>query len=1159
MNLEPFPSPLPNRTVDGEAFATGLKHALEAVVRVSIATSAGESCCTGWLIAPRLVIFPAYALADTGLTDAAARITLQRLSVKGWEGHPDTKTPVDRLEADFSGNPPGSMDLAILHLDRAHAIPRLRFRREPPEPEELALIVHHGMGTRGARLSFTEVREAAGLRLQYDGLHQPGSGGAILYDTQWRFLGVHMMSTPDSSAGASQAAVMAMLQRSRWWDQIAHHQGLANVVAVRNAAEAPVPAPVDPSPELIRAALRFSIVRDALGEAERAALAPHVVDASASRWTLSPRVRYRILSGVPLEDLVKRIPELDEADRKIIEPILKQDPDALEQAGEDELARWLQAVRWFGGPEPGLPALVPGLPSPARIYQLLQRRRVRGRLVRIAGGDFVGRRDELVQMQHWFDSRSDAPVSIWGMGGIGKSALVARFLGELPSDTVLLWLDFDQAALAPDDEASIIAALYEQAAAQVEGGTPAPTGAAAAAGMGDADDDAVKAARDDLVRLLGASPGRRIVIMLDSFEAAQYAERHQELWPVLEDLTREVAGIQVIVSGRAQVPTLRLHGVPAISIRLTGLDADDARAWLGRHGVPPGPVQDEVVRVAVGLPLVLKLAEHLVAAGGDLSNLPERLPDVMVAGVLYDRILDRVHNPAYKNVAKCAIVLRCLRAEMVEPVFGGLPLVLPDGPVSSWFSEFAREAALVEGEVELRLRSEVRAAALGLLERQEPDLVREIDRRALAWYGTRDTNEPAVAAERVYHALRLDDIAGAMEAWRDGCANHLQYAEETLRGAAREWLSQRMGTSGSIAGEAVEVWEQEAADRISQVRAAGRPKGAIGILLERAERFVGGALAFHEAYEDWVGGRRDAALARLLQHGIDPADRRARDRAMLAALIHAERGDRTGAVEILNGWSDAYYWQDRKDGLAERAAVHAAEVCLCSPLELEQQIGARGAWPAGVHAMDLLLEEGRTRSTAGAGDASVFGIALPVHASERRSFLANLEKFREVVPGMHAPSSRFAGANVVHEAAAGAYAPQIASDPAGELLSASWQRWNTLADGAMVQVLEEALTFQAISPLEQSVVTVLALFAGIPGLELRLRERSLEGWLSYMRSRVLPSKGRGRAALNDGGAAGHGTSTDVRILRQRALEWCGPDVRPLRQLVQRFAGKFEEK
>ena len=54
-----------------------------------------------------------------------------------------------------------------------------------------------------------------------------------------------------------------------------------------------------------------------------------------------------------------------------------------------------------------------------------------------------------------------------GIGGVGKSSLVARFALSLPADTLFLWLDFDRADLAPDDALSVMTLLNQQASVQL--------------------------------------------------------------------------------------------------------------------------------------------------------------------------------------------------------------------------------------------------------------------------------------------------------------------------------------------------------------------------------------------------------------------------------------------------------------------------------------------------------------------------------------------------------------------------------------------------------------------------------------------------------------------------------------------------------------------
>ena len=98
---------------------------------------------------------------------------------------------------------------------------------------------------------------------------------------------------------------------------------------------------------------------------------------------------------------------------------------------------------------------------------------MRSRLLGIAGPDFRGRAEELGRLREWYKDQRAGPMVISGIGGVGKSALIARFATSLPANTLLLWLDFDRADLAPDDAVSVLGLLADQVTVQVEGFTAA--------------------------------------------------------------------------------------------------------------------------------------------------------------------------------------------------------------------------------------------------------------------------------------------------------------------------------------------------------------------------------------------------------------------------------------------------------------------------------------------------------------------------------------------------------------------------------------------------------------------------------------------------------------------------------------------------------------
>lgn len=55
---------------------------------------------------------------------------------------------------------------------------------------------------------------------------------------------------------------------------------------------------------------------------------------------------------------------------------------------------------------------------------------------------FVGREAELKALTHWLDADDRKPILISGMGGMGKTALVTRFVTDRYADDRIAWLSF---------------------------------------------------------------------------------------------------------------------------------------------------------------------------------------------------------------------------------------------------------------------------------------------------------------------------------------------------------------------------------------------------------------------------------------------------------------------------------------------------------------------------------------------------------------------------------------------------------------------------------------------------------------------------------------------------------------------------------------------
>lgn len=888
--------------LDIDDFMEGLRDAARAVVLVRWGTTSSAS--TGWCITGNLVVTPPFGIrGEDQRAHCVSPLSPEPLEVSAME----------IIKVD--GN---ELDLAILRLARPleHAVTLALDATRPLEPVSL---LHYPLGTPRAKISTGRVEGAEDARILHSANTEPGSSGGPLFNARWRMIAMHTAANIERRVNTAHAvsSMLEVLQRSTSWPEIAEHHKVAARSSTRPTRVPPI---TDAAPDLLSIAVRWWIDPAALAPDVLEAARALVVDKEAPRWTLRPSERMRILRGAPSIEALRKArgdAAINDPNQAVIDRILKGPPFDLAEVETAVLPHWLQAARWFAG-------VVSGLPSVAEIHRLLARRRVRGKLQDIAGPSFRGRAEDLAAMAAWYAQSDAGPLAIWGVGGIGKSALVARFAETLDGEPVLLWLDFDRVDLAPDDAVSILSALGEQCAAQLDGFEKYPT----------SPETWQTDARALGTVLAQAQRGRPApLLVMDSFEVAQHADRHQEIWGVLEQILATMPRMRVIVTGRAPVGDLKLAGRAAVPMRLGGLRREDADAWLLEKNILDDALRAKVLDTAGGVPLVLKLAVRLVEAGGAAALSKEDLPKQLIEGFLYQRILDRVMDGALRPLARGVLVLRRMTAPMLEEV---LPAWLPEGSdAAATFERLRKEMALVEGEAVLRVRPEVRAATLRLLEHEDAAFVREIDARAEAWYAKNAEDDAALVAELVYHRLRLGDVSGAASAWRAGCEIHLKYAEDELESAPRSWLKAKLGIGPVIQMDPA-TWEQEAARRIRDAGARGLTRAMPEILGERAERTSDSPLVFYDAWTRLDAG--DLASAReILKRAKEGSSETERQRSVLRALVEARDGRREEADRFLvralqlteSGWAET------PDGTLEVAALGAARLRLTVRLSAE--------------------------------------------------------------------------------------------------------------------------------------------------------------------------------------------------------------------------------
>ncbi len=539
----------------------------------------------------------------------------------------------------------------------------------------------------------------------------------------------------------------------------------------------------------------------------RTVLGNHLIPASGKRfegdWMLAPEVRYRAikrlaqLGQIPEALLVNPDERRGLLQRQLELYLTGIGPD-LEQQSLDELKATLQVAVW-------LKNAVPGVPAKDAIERRLGFFRLLAPFEAIAGdGIFRGREQELawleqavsVPLKGAVDARPAetgrfAPtVSIFGPDGVGKSALVARFLlnhVKVPeaSRTPFAYFDFNRRGLDVADPYGLVLEMTRQLDVEFASGRFARIRRFAvnrSAKQADLEaTERVRAAESllaDVLGLMGKEIGtRQYLVVLDTFEEVQLRDeaRAFRFWEMLGRLYHRWPFLRVIVCGRA--PLQALSPAESLSLaewgiarlQLDALDTHEAVAFLEAQGIRDEGLALRLAQACGGIPLSLTLAAALVAkdpnalpadVSSDIGTTLVHVSDEVLQGQLYGRLLDHIADERVRRLAHYGLVLRRITPELILEVLNG-PCELgltTMAEANALFEALGRETSLVavdDTDGALVHRSDLLRVTSKLLVASEPARVTQIRRAAVAYYDR--TRGRRGSAERTYHHLHLGE------------------------------------------------------------------------------------------------------------------------------------------------------------------------------------------------------------------------------------------------------------------------------------------------------------------------------------------------------------------------------------------------------------------
>ncbi len=706
------------------------------------------------------------------------------------------------------------------------------------------------------------------------------------------------------------------------------------VLDTNQAAQAAVEAP---DPQKLMAAQRntAAIARMAIAAGDAKGL-------KTSQWALNPkidnRVRYylkddvrrQVLGNLLKQNRVNQALEAngttDQLDGGVLQQVftrcLLKDFPVLESLDLEMLNALDRVVDWLSGT--GIAGLLPAPREIRRRIEVLEVfkpfKHLTGQYV---GGKFVeqfrGRRQELSTLrkyvgvappqgvletaqrfvQHYidqvFDLQKSPPLLIYGLGGVGKSTLLAKFILEhaeahQKDRFPFVYLDFDRPHLsALEPETLLIEAARQLSIQYADVDALAPSFAAflkrwekASFILSDSKstesvflkpDVAARQTRTDreeillefvgLAEKLSKRDYKPFLIVLDTFEEVQYKGRDyvEVLYGFISQLQLQYPLLRVVIAGRSPIREFRTQPLP-----ITDLDQEAAKGFLMRLGLVDPKAIELIVAKVGGNPLSLKLAAELVK-NADVRELEQtslssprylffekRFSELEVQGVLYRRILAHVHNPTVRKLAHPGLVLRYITPDLILKVLAE-PCQLPIASMeeaTAVFNEMSREVSLIqqEGADKLKHRPDVRKVMLKLIRESKPDTVEEIHRRAADYYAKK--NDITSRAEEFYHRLSLNQSPRALDVrWLDGIQKYLLRSFDELPPKGQAYLSARVGMESddlSIWEEAdIEDQERRLVRKVAELLNSGLPERALGLIAENATKVGNSMLSFLHA------------------------------------------------------------------------------------------------------------------------------------------------------------------------------------------------------------------------------------------------------------------------------------------------------------------------
>ncbi|MEX0289336.1 MAG: hypothetical protein AB3N14_09525 [Flavobacteriaceae bacterium] len=386
------------------------------------------------------------------------------------------------------------------------------------------------------------------------------------------------------------------------------------------------------------------------------------------------------------------------------------------------------------------------------------------------------------------------PLLIKGIGGIGKSTLVSKFIMNHNNQVrgrslPFVYIDFDMHGFSIREPLTILIEALRQIRIQYPHYTvivnkisedisnmihrgnnrPGKARKKSSASSRDFIYDYIR----DLINsydLQNNELGKRpVLVVFDSFEEMQYRATSTQLrsfFLFVREIAELIPRVRPIFVGRAEIAE-SFNDFEFQTITITDFDADAAAALMEHSGIKDEKVRDFIYQNFGGNPLMLRLAIDL-AKKENLLGGDEKLIRSKKWEYLINRILGHIHREDVRKVAVPGMLVRYVNPDVISKVLAQPTKLgkLKKKEANEIFEELKKEVSLISRSVsqdEFSFRQDLRMVCEPMILEKYPEDSYQLRQNAIGYYSKYDKlkipeERDKHQAEYYYHLMKSGEI-----------------------------------------------------------------------------------------------------------------------------------------------------------------------------------------------------------------------------------------------------------------------------------------------------------------------------------------------------------------------------------------------------------------